>query len=80
MDVYFRGFIKKCVEVYLDDITIYTKNKEDHIQHLTHIFERCRKYGISLNPNKTIFGVEEGKLLGHIISQGGISINPERIK
>jgi hypothetical protein len=33
-----------------------------------------------LNPKKTIFGVEEGKLLGHIISQGGISIEPERIK
>jgi hypothetical protein len=29
----------------------------------------CKKYGISLNPKKTIFDVEEGKLLGHIISQ-----------
>jgi hypothetical protein len=47
---------------------------------LTHIFERCRKYGISLNPKKTIFGVEEGKLLGYIIYQGEISINPEKIK
>jgi hypothetical protein len=56
------------------------KNKEYHIQHLTQIFERCRKYGISLNPKKTIFDVEEGKLLGHIISQGGINIDHERIK
>jgi hypothetical protein len=80
MDIAFRGLINKCVVVYLDDVTIYSKNKEDHIQHLTQIFERCRKYGISLNPKKTIFGVEEGKLLGHIISQGGISIDPERIK
>ena len=47
---------------------------------MTHIFERCRKYGIYLNPKKTIFGVEEGKLLGHIISEGGISIDPEWIK
>jgi hypothetical protein len=38
------------------------------------------KYGISLNPKKTIFGVEEGKLLVHIISQEGIHIDPERIK
>jgi hypothetical protein len=80
MDVAFRGLINKCVVVYLDDVTVYSKNKEDHIQHLTQIFERCRKYGISLNPKKTIFGVEEGKLLGHIISQGGISIDPEWIK
>jgi hypothetical protein len=55
MDVAFRGLIKKCVVVYLDDVSVYSKNKEDHIQHLTHIFERCRKYGIPLNPKKTIF-------------------------
>jgi hypothetical protein len=68
------------VVVYLDNVTVYSKNIEEHIQHLTQIFERCRKYGISLNPKKTIFGVEEGKLLGHIISQEGIRIDPERIK
>jgi hypothetical protein len=64
----------------LDDVTVYSKNREDHIQHITQIFERCRKYDISLNPKKTNFGVEEGKLLGHIISQAGIHIDPERIK
>jgi hypothetical protein len=80
MDVAFRGLINKCVVVYLDDVTMYSKNKEDHIQHLTQIFERCRKCDISLNPKKTIFGVEEGNLLGHIISQAGIRIDPERIK
>jgi len=69
MDVYFRGFIKKCVEVYLDDVIVYSKNREDHIQNLTQIFKRCRKYGIYLNPKKIIFGLEEGKLIGHIISQ-----------
>jgi hypothetical protein len=76
MDVAFRGLINRCVVVYLDDVTVYSKNREEHIQHLTQIFERCRKYGISLNPKKTIFGVEEGKLLGHIISQAGIHIDP----
>jgi hypothetical protein len=80
MDVAFQGLINKCVVVYLDGVTVYSKNKEDYIQHLTHIFERCRKYGISLNPKKTIFGVEEGKLLGNIISQEGIHIDPERIR
>jgi hypothetical protein len=59
---------------------IYSKNKEDHIHHLSHIFERCRKYGIYLNHKKTIFGVEEEKMLGHIISQEGISIDHDWIK
>jgi hypothetical protein len=68
MDVAFQGLINKCVVVYLDDVTVHSNNREDHIQHLTHIFERCRKYGISLNTKKTIFGVKEGKFLGHNIS------------
>jgi hypothetical protein len=68
MDMAFRGLINRCVVVYLYDVAVYSKDREEHIQHLTQIFERCRKYGISLNPKKTIFGVKEGKLLGNIIS------------
>jgi hypothetical protein len=52
MGVAFRGLINKCVVFYLDNVTVYSKNIEDHIKHLTQIFERCRKYGISLNPKK----------------------------
>jgi hypothetical protein len=40
---------------------------------------RCRKFDISLNHSKYIFGFTKGKILGHIISDSGISINPERI-
>eukprot|EP00253_Pinus_taeda_P003639 PITA_03639 len=40
----------------------------------------CRKYIISLNPKKSLFALEEGKLLGHIISKDGIRIDPERIQ
>jgi hypothetical protein len=68
MDVEFWGLINKCVVVYLDDVSVYSKNREDHIQHLTQIFKRCRKYGISLNHKKNIFSVEEVKMLGHIMS------------
>jgi hypothetical protein len=80
MDMDFQGLINKCVVAYLDDVIVYSKNSEEHIQHLTHLFERCRKYGISLNPRKTIFGVNEGNLLGHSISWGGIHIDPKSIK
>jgi hypothetical protein len=43
------------------------------------VFEKCRKFGILLNPKKTLFGLEEGKLLGNIISKDGIKIDPYRI-
>ena len=80
MDIAFHGMIGQIVVVYLDDVTIFSKKREEHAFHLKQIFERCRKYGISLNPKKYVFPVTEGKLLGHIISKKGISIDPERIK
>ena len=80
MDIAFRSLIGRSAVVYLDDITIFSKKREEHTSHLKHIFERCRKYGISLNPKKCVFAVIEGKLLGHIVSKKAISIDPERIK
>jgi hypothetical protein len=77
MDIYFKGLIDHSMVIYLDDVTIYSKQRSDHPKHLKQIFERCRKYGISLNPKKSIFVVSEGKLLGHIISKDGISVDPE---
>ena len=41
---------------------------------------KCRKYGLSLNPKKSHFVVQEGKLLGHLVSADGIRIDPERVK
>ena len=57
MDIAFRGLIGQFVVVYLDDVTIFSKNRADHLTHLRRVFERCRKYGISLNPKKSIFAV-----------------------
>ena len=50
------------------------------MDHLRQVFIKCRKYGISLNPKKSLFGLEEGKILGHIISKDGIRIDPTRIE
>jgi hypothetical protein len=44
------------------------------------VFEKCRKFGISLNPKKCLFGLEEGKPLGHIISKHEIKIDLSRIE
>ena len=78
MDIMFRGLIGKFVVIYLDDITVFSKNKADHLAHLRRVFERCRKYGISLNPKKSIFVVTEGKLLGFVVSKQGINTEPKR--
>jgi hypothetical protein len=67
MDIDFCGLLGKFVVVYLDDVIVFSKKKEEHIVHLRHIFDRCHRYGISLNPKKSIFCVTEGKILGCIV-------------
>ena len=65
----FRGLINHSVVVYLDDVTVFSKNRSDHISHLRKVLERCNKFGISLNPKKSIFAVTEGILLGFVVSK-----------
>jgi hypothetical protein len=44
------------------------------------MFEKCRRFGLSLNPQKSHFAMQEGKLLGHIVSRDGIRIDPKRVE
>jgi hypothetical protein len=68
MQIDFYDLIGKIIQVYLDDLTVYLKNRLDHFGHLRKVLMRCRKFDISLNPSKSIFGVTKGKFLGHIVS------------
>jgi hypothetical protein len=54
--------------------------EEEHIDHLLKLFQRLRKYQLRLNPNKCTFGVKSGKLLGFIVSQRGIEVDPDKVK
>ena len=78
MDIAFHGLLGKSVVVFLDNITMFSKKREEHIVHLRQIFDWCRRYGISLNPKKSIFCVIEGKLLGFVVSKDGTMIDPKR--
>ena len=44
------------------------------------LFQRLRKYKLRLNPNKCTFGVRSGKLLGFIVSEKGIEVDPAKVK
>ena len=54
--------------------------EEEHIKYLLKLFQRLRKYQLRLNPNKCTFGVRSGKLLGFIVSQRGIEVDPDKVK
>jgi hypothetical protein len=72
MDIAFVEESGKFIFVYLYDVTVFSQSDDEHLRHLRRVFEKCRRFGISLNPKKCLFGLEEGKLLGHIISKEGI--------
>jgi hypothetical protein len=74
----FREFIHKFIEVYMDNWTVYSLLKE-HVALLRLMFDRCRKLHISLNLRKCIFFVPHGNLLGHIVCQEGVLVNPTKV-
>jgi hypothetical protein len=80
MDHAFEGLIGKLMVDYQDDLTVHSKTRNHHIHHMRKVFDRCRLYGVSLNPKKCLFVVTQGKLLGHIMCKEGIYIDLEIVK
>lgn len=72
--------MNKVIVVYLDDMIFFSRRRKKHPKDLKLILQECRNQGISLNPKKSIFCVIEGKLLGHIVLEKGIAIDPERVQ
>jgi hypothetical protein len=76
---YFKRQLNKNVEAYVDDVVVRTRNSDTLIADLEETFASFREYRWKLNPNKCVFGVPSGKLLGFIISHRGIKANPKKI-
>ena len=64
----------------MDDIVVKSKDKATLIQDLEETSANLRKINLKLNPEKCVFGVPSGKLLGFFVSQRGIEANPDKIK
>ena len=79
MDIAFIGEKDKFVVIYIDDITVFSKTDKEYCYHLKRVFLKCRRHGLSLNPKKSLFAMQEGKLLGHIVSAEGVRIDPSRV-
>jgi len=72
--------IMRIIQVYLDDLTAHSRKRRDHYAHLRMVFERCRKYQIRLNQSKCTFCFESGQLLGFIVSNKGIMVDPLKVE
>ena len=59
---------------------VKSRGRADHLATLERFFEKIRKFRLRLNPKKCTFGVTSGKLLGHMVNEQGIEVNPDKMK
>jgi hypothetical protein len=75
----FGDHIGRTVEAYVDDIVVKTRKADDLVSDLRVAIDCLRANGVKLNPEKCVFGVPRGMLLGYIVSKRGIEPNPEKV-
>jgi hypothetical protein len=78
MNHVFSQHIGRTVEAYVDYIVVKTKKASDLLSDLETTFRCLKAKGVKLNPEKCVFGVPRGMLLGFIVSERGIKANPEK--
>ncbi|RVW62786.1 Transposon Tf2-2 polyprotein [Vitis vinifera] len=76
----FHDMMHRDVEVYVDDMIVKSRDRSDHLAALERFFERIRQFRLRLNPKKCTFGVTSGKLLGYMVSERGIEVDPDKIR
>ena len=70
--------IHQKLEDCVDDIVVKSKKREEHVQVLKKVFERCRTFKLRMNPLKCTFGVSLGKFLGFLVHSRGIDVDPTK--
>jgi hypothetical protein len=80
MNKVFMEYLDKFVVVFIDDILIFSKNEEEHDEHLRLVLQKLKENQLYAKHNKCEFWLKEVSFLGHIISEGGISVDPSKVK
>ena len=80
MNSFFSKYLDKFVLIFLDDILIYSKNEEEHEEHLRITLQFLREHNLYAKLRKCDFYKDKIHYLGHIISEKGISVDPEKIE
>ena len=80
MNKVFMEELDKFVVVFIDDILIYSKNAEEHEQHLRIVLERLRAQKLYAKFNKCEFWLTKIAFLGHILSEEGVAMDPAKVE
>ncbi|RVW73714.1 Retrovirus-related Pol polyprotein from transposon 17.6 [Vitis vinifera] len=76
----FSDMVERIMEVFMDDITIYGDSYEECLLHLEAVLQRCIEKDLVLNWEKFHFMVQQGIVLGHIISKNGIEVDKAKVE
>jgi hypothetical protein len=79
MNKVFMEYFDKFVVVFIDDILVYSKNEEEHKEHLRLVLQKLREHQLYAKFSKCDFWLKEVSFLGHIITDGGISVDPAKV-
>jgi hypothetical protein len=80
MNKVFMEYLDKFVVVFIDDILIFSKIEEEYEVHLILVLKRLRAHQLYAKFSKYEFWITEHAFLGHIISAGGVSVDPGKVK
>jgi hypothetical protein len=75
-----RHFLDDCVIVYLDDILIFRKYREEHVRHVKQVLDVLKKENLFLKMSKCEFGKTSLVYLGHIVGGEELKIDPSKVK
>jgi hypothetical protein len=80
MNKVFMEYLDKFVVVFIDDILVYSKNEEEHTEHLPLVLQKLWEHQLYAKLSKCEFWLKQVFFLGHVISEGGISVDPSKIQ
>ena len=75
-----REYIDEFVCVYIDDILIYSRTLEQHVEHVRKVLHALRKYNLRLKPSKSEFHTQRVKFVGCVMTPDGVEVDPEKIE
>jgi hypothetical protein len=80
MNSVFMPELDKFVVVFIDDILIYSRNRDEHAQHLRIVLSRLREHKLYAKSSKCEFWLDRVQFLGHVLTPEGISVDPSKVQ
>jgi hypothetical protein len=80
MNKVFMEYLDKFIVVFIDDILVYSRNEEEHEGHLRLILQKLQNHKLYAKLSNCEFWLKQVAFLGHIISKGGISVDPSKVQ